>query len=157
MTHKRSQYHGSIRAIWGLAKSPELDMDDEMLYALILNETGKDSMKSLVQGEIDHICRLLQNEKNKRMIKSKRTDEGGNEDTVKLRKKIYILTGQLGWNDDNKRINGFVKKMFKVNRLEWLDVSQCHKLIEILKKMMEREVEEKANGSKEQAADGHNT
>jgi len=49
-----------------------------------------------------------------------------------------MLTEELGWNDDNQRINGFVKKMFKVERLEWLTMYQCNKLIEMLKKMVER-------------------
>lgn len=53
---------------------------------------------------------------------------------IRQRRKIYALTEKLGWNNNNARINGFVKKMFDVERLEWLDDDQCSKLIEILRK-----------------------
>jgi phage gp16-like protein len=145
MTEKR--YGGrnrpscSIRTIWGLAKSPELSLEEENLYAIILRETRKDSMKLLTQGEIDRVCRVLSNMKDDviRAGHGKRTDEGGNPLTENLRKKVYALTEELGWNDNNARINGFVKKMFQVERIEWLSVPQMHKLIEALKKMVNRE------------------
>lgn len=151
MAYTRNQYKGSIRAIWGLAKSPELMLEEEDLYSLIYRETKKDSMKKLSQGEIDKVCRLLQNMKDEvvRAQKGKRTDEGGNADTEKLRRKIYALTQELGWNNNNNRINGFVKKMFKTDRIEWLTVPQCHKLIESLKKMVERLEAENGNEKEE--------
>lgn len=139
----RNNYHGSIKAIWGLAKSPELSLEDENLYALIERETKKDSMRKLSQSEIDHVCRILQNMKDaqSRKIKGKRTDTGGMAETKDLRKKIYALTGELGWNHNNNRINGFVSKTFGTDRIEWLNVTQCLKLIEILKKMVKRKEE----------------
>lgn len=144
----RGRPHCSIRTIWGLAKSPELSLDDENLYSIIQRETKKDSMRKLTQGEIDKVCRVLSNMKDDviRAERGKRTDEGGNPQTENLRRKIYALTGELGWNNNNNRINGFVKKMFRVDRLEWLTVSQCHKLIEALKKMVDRK--EGDDGSK---------
>jgi hypothetical protein len=140
----RNRHRCSIRTIWGLAKSPELLLDDEDLYGIIGRETGKDSMRKLTQGEIDKVCRVLSNMKDSvnRSARGKRTDEGGNPQTEKLRRKIYALTGELGWNNNNERINGFVKKMFKVDRIEWLTVPQCHKIIEALKKMVDRKEEE---------------
>jgi phage gp16-like protein len=133
--------HYSIRMIWGIAKSPELSLDDEALYSVIERETQKDSMRKLTQGEIDRVCRVLQQMKDSvsKPAQRKRTDEGGNVKTERQRKKIYELTKTLGWNDDNQRINGFAKKMFKVERLEWLTPSQCYKLIEALKKMVVRQ------------------
>lgn len=154
MAYKRNQYQGSIRAIWGLAKSPELMLEEEDLYSIIQRETKKDSMRKLSQSEIDKVCRVLQNMKDDitRAEKGKRTDTGGNTETERLRKKVYALTGELGWNDNNNRINGFVKKMLNVERIEWLSYAQCNKLIEILKKMVKRQEEEAvANGSKEAA------
>lgn len=138
----RSRY--SIRTIWGLAKSPELTLDDEDLYSIIARETKKDSMKKLTQGEIDKVCRVLSNLKDSvQRADKKRTDEGGNPLTENLRHKIYALTGELGWNDNNERINGFCKKMFMVERIEWLTVPQAHKIIEALKKMVARKDEVK--------------
>lgn len=151
MAYKRNQYHGSIRAIWGLAKSPELMLEDEDLYSIIMRETKKDSMRKLSQSEIDKVCRILQNMKDEiiKEEKGKRTDEGGNIETERLRRKIYALTGELGWNNNNNRINGFIKKMFRVDRIEWLTVPQCHKLIEALKKMINRKEEDDGNETKE--------
>ena len=40
----------SIRTLWGLAKSPELSLDDEDLYSLVERETGKDSLRALTRG-----------------------------------------------------------------------------------------------------------
>ncbi|PYG86714.1 uncharacterized protein DUF1018 [Ruminiclostridium sufflavum DSM 19573] len=144
--------HYSIRTIWGLAKSPELSLDDDDLYCIIGRETKKDSMRKLTQGEIDKVCRVLSNMKDdikkaQRGGRCQRTDEGGNPLTESLRRKIYALTGELGWNSNNERINGFAKKMFNVDRIEWLTVQQSHKLIEALKKMV---------GRKEAAHDNEN-
>ena len=64
----------------------------------------------------------------------------GNPVTEEQRKKLYILSRRLGWKD-NRRINGMAKRMFKVDRIEWLDYTQCSKLIEALKAMLKREGE----------------
>lgn len=151
MAYKRKGYHGSIKTIWGLAKSPELLLDEDTLYMIIYRETKKDSIRKLSQGEIDRVCRVLSNMKDdvKKAQAGKRTDEGGNVKTEKQRKKIYALTEQLGWNDNNNRINGFVKRMFHIDRIEWLSSSQCNRLIEILKKMVERQ-EGENSGNEEQ-------
>lgn len=83
------------------------------------------------------------NKKSKKSYTQKRTDTNGNKNTKFQREKIYTLTGILGWNDNNNRINGFVKRMFKVDRIEWLDEDDCSKLIEILKKMIIRQGKDK--------------
>lgn len=139
----------SIKTIWGIAKSPELLMSDEDLYSIIYRETGKDSMRKLTQKEIGKVCSTLLEMKDSASGKSKtgRTDTGGNKLTVDQRRKIYKLTGELGWNNNNARINGFVKKMFNVERLEWLNKKQCNTLIETLKSMVERENSKKEGGS----------
>jgi hypothetical protein len=129
----------SIKTIWGLAKSPELLLSDEDLYSIIYRETGKDSMRKLGKKEITKICSVLLEMKDSMKGKpKKRTDTRGNKLTKEQRQKIYRLTGELGWNDNNARINGFVKKVFKVERIEWLNNGQCSKLIEMLKEMVER-------------------
>ena len=131
----------SIRTLWAIAKSPELSLTDDDLYAVIYRETGKESMKKLTQGEINTLARILQNMKDgiQRDTCSKRTDEGGDPRTVPLRHKIYALCDVLGWNNDNNRINGFVKHMFVVDRVEWLTLAQCSKVVEALKSMADRE------------------
>ena len=147
---RTSAPRSSIRTIWGIAKSPELSLEEADLYALIERETGKQHMRELSQGQIDKVCRVLQQMKDgvrgPTPKPGKRTDEGGNPQTVAQRRKIYKLTGELGWNDTTDRLNGFIMKMFKVSRIEWLTVAQCYMLIEALKKMLEREQEMKEGG-----------
>lgn len=131
----------SIRTLWAIAKSPELSMSSDDLHALIYRETGKDSMKKLAQGEVNDLARVLQNLKDGvgSSASSKRTDAGGDPRTIAQRRKIYQLCYDLGWNDDNRRINAFAKRMFGVERVEWLTPAQCYKLIEALKKMAARQ------------------
>ncbi|MBQ7232793.1 MAG: regulatory protein GemA [Bacillales bacterium] len=120
----------TIKTIWGLAKSPELRLDKDSLYALVYRETKKDSMKKLTNAEIEKVCKALS--------KMKDYQKPGNQGTMKQRQMIHYLCKELGWNTDEKRLNGFIKKMFNVERLEWLDISQCSKLIEAMKSMAER-------------------
>ncbi|MCC5911341.1 MAG: regulatory protein GemA [Clostridiaceae bacterium] len=122
-----------IKKIWATAREKGLEKDD--LYAIIYRESKKESMKQLTKVEANKVIDAMVKPKKKNQ---KRTDEGGNAFTGEQRQKIYRLTEQLGWNDNNKRINGFVKKHFKVEKIEWLNPYQCNKLIEILKKMIER-------------------
>lgn len=131
----------SIRTLWAIAKSPELHMTDEDLHAVVYRETGKESIKKLSQGEINTVARVLQNMKDSASgnVRTKRTDTGGDARTVQQRRKIYALTEALGWNDNPQRIQGFVKRMTGVDRLEWLTVAQCEKAIEGLKAILARQ------------------
>lgn len=138
----------SIRTLWAIAKSPELHMTDEDLHALVYRETGKESIKALTQGQISEVARVLQNMKDgiSRGTRAKRTDEGGDARTVQQRRKIYALTESLGWNDNPQRIQGFVKRMTGVDRLEWLNVAQCEKVIEGLKAILKRQERKEGEG-----------
>ncbi|WP_295755925.1 regulatory protein GemA [uncultured Oscillibacter sp.] len=128
----------SIRTLWAIAKSPELHMTDEDLHALVYRETGKESIKALTQGQISEVARVLQNMKDSaaRSSRAKRTDEGGNPETAALRRKIFVLMKELGWSP--AQVDGLAKRMFHVERQEWLDKRQCMKLAEALKAMAER-------------------
>ena len=123
-------------------------MTDEDLHALVYRETGKESIKALTQGQISEVARVLQNMKDgvSRSTRPKRTDEGGDARTIQQRRKIYALTESLGWNDNPQRIQGFVKRMTGVDRLEWLNVAQCEKVIEGLKAILKRQERKEGEG-----------
>ena len=123
-------------------------MTDEDLHAVVYRETGKASIKALTQGQINEVARVLQNMKDgvSRSTRPKRTDEGGDARTVQQRRKIYALTAELGWNDDPRRIQGFVKRMTGFDRLEWLNVAQCEKVIEGLKAILKRQERKEGEG-----------
>lgn len=131
----------SIRTLWAIAKSPELHLTDEDLHAVVYRETGKESMKMLTQGEVNTVARVLQNMKDSvsRSVRDKRTDTGGDIRTTAQRRKIYALCEALGWNDDPRRIQGFVKRVAHVDRIEWLNMAQCEKVIEGLKAILARQ------------------
>lgn len=123
-------------------------MTDEDLHAVVYRETGKESIKALTQGQINEVARVLQNMKDgvSRSTRPKRTDEGGDARTIQQRRKIYALTESLGWNDNPQRIQGFVKRMTGVDRLEWLNVAQCEKVIEGLKAILKRQERKEGEG-----------
>ena len=123
-------------------------MTDEDLHAVVYRETGKESIKALTQGQINEVARVLQNMKDgvSRSTRPKRTDEGGDVRTVQQRRKIYALTEQLGWNNNPQRIQGFVKRITGVDRLEWLNVAQCEKVIEGLKAILKRQERKEGEG-----------
>lgn len=123
-------------------------MTDEDLHALVYRETGKESIKALTQGQISEVARVLQNMKDgiSRSTRPKRTDEGGDARTIQQRRKIYALTESLGWNDNPQRIQGFVKRTTGVDRLEWLNVAQCEKVIEGLKAILKRQERKEGEG-----------
>lgn len=135
-----------IKTLWAIAKSPELGMTDEDLHELVYRETGKESIRSLTARELGTVARVLQAMKDgvRRDTRSKRTDEGGNPATVQQRRKIWHLCDALGWNDDFRRIQGFVHRLTGTDRLEWLTPAQCEKVIEALKAMLAREQRKEA-------------
>lgn len=136
---KRKCY--TIQTIWGLAKSPELSMSGEELHLLVTRETGKESIKLLNQREIRKVVLVLADMK--QSVNGKCTyGKTGNKATTSQRRKVYKLVQELGWEDDPKRINGFVRRMFRVDRLEWLNDGECGQLIEALKQMVKRKKEE---------------
>ena len=130
----------TLKTVWGLAKSPELQLTSEELQLLVAGYIGKDSLKELNGHEI----RLVVQELQRRKDNAKRQGGDtflGNAVTVHQRKKITQLAEALGWKEE-KRVNGLAQKMFGVARVEWLDYQQCSKLIEALKAMVRRQGEE---------------
>lgn len=130
------KHEATLRTLWGLAKSPELQMDGEELHLVVMAQTGKESMRSLTPKEIKRVAFVLG--QMKESVKGKkRLNAPGNIGTENQRKKIYILAKELGW-DNPARVNGLCRKMFRVDRIEWLDYMQCSDLIEALKAMIRR-------------------
>lgn len=125
----------TIRTIWGLAKCPELSLNDDELHALVEGLTGKESIKKLNKREIGQVVKQLQKMKDSAASRKRKTS--GNAATINQRKKVYKLARELGW-EKQSRVNGMCKRMFGVSSVEWLNYMQCSKLIEALKSMVER-------------------
>ena len=130
----------TLRTIWGLAKSPELHMTDEELHLLVSGHTGKESLKQLTKREISLVAGVLaeMKESTKRQNRQNAHPSArGNPATVNQRKKVWKLSQELGW-DNPVRVDGMCKRMFHVDKVEWLNYQQCSALIEALKGMAER-------------------
>lgn len=127
----------TLRTIWGLAKSPELNLSDDDLHVIVASQTGKESLKELNAMEIATVVRALMGLKDMVKKPDKKVKPGGNEGTGYQRKKVYKLAQELGW-EDKKRVDGLCRKMFGVDMLEWLNFKQCSKLIEAMKAMAAR-------------------
>lgn len=132
----------TLRTLWGLARELGLNSDD--LHAVVYREAGKASMKGLSQRELDGVAYALRGMRGGRGPARKRTDEGGDPRTVEQRRKIYQLAQAVGWGE--AQVNGLARKMFGVERQEWLQPGQCNKLIEALKAMEARRQKEGGHG-----------
>lgn len=118
-----------VKKIWATAKSLKMEKDD--LYAVLLRETGKDSMRKCSQKELERVLFSLNTMKGFNNYR-------GNLATKRQLWKIQQLEKQLGWHDNPKRLQAFIKKYYKVDRLEWLTSAQAWRVIESLKKLVEK-------------------
>ncbi len=129
----------NIRMLWGIAKSPELSLTDQELHLLVEAHTGKQSIRELNRRELGTLIGILigMKDSGSRARRENTRKARGNTGTANQRRKIYRLAEAMGW-DRPARVNGLCRKMFDVERVEWLNHDQCSKLIEALKKMEER-------------------
>lgn len=131
------QQEATIRTIWGIAKSPELMLSNEELHLVVMAQTGKESLRKLTKKEISRVVYVLAKMKeSSKSGKSQKVEVYGTA-TANQRRKVYKLMQELGWNE--KRINGMCRRMYKIDRLEWLDYLQISNLIEALKAMIDRQ------------------
>lgn len=134
------RYRYSIKTLWGLAKSKELLLTSDELHLLVSRETGKDSIRELNGSELSHVCRILQKQKDdiKRQA-GMLPDRRGNPQTSRQRRKIAQLREQMGWEERNVR--ALSHRMYKVDTVEWLTYYQCQGLIEAMKAMLDRKIQ----------------
>lgn len=134
-------YCYNTRILYGLAKSKEVGLTDELLHMLVYRETGKSSIKELTPSELAAVCRILQKQKDDVKRRNGVLKEGGNPITARQRRKICLLEAELGWCENKSRIRELIRRMFKVDALEWLDYKQCQSLIEAMKAILARQKE----------------
>ncbi|MFC4805746.1 regulatory protein GemA [Filifactor villosus] len=122
-----------INKIW--ASAAERGMSKEDLYALIFSVAKKESMKALTWIEANAVINRIVGAEESEIYQNK----VGRQSTERMRRKIHMLVKTLGWDNNPARIQGFCKKMFGVEKVEWLSAKQCYQLIEALKKIIARE------------------
>lgn len=140
----------TTRSLYGLAKSPELNLDNDNLHAVVFRVTGKASIKELTQTEVKAVVRelVLLKEMYQREASMSRSNENVLWASDGQRFQIRMLEKELGWNTNPARLKGFMKKFSKKENIKWLTAEEASKLIEGLKG-----AKRNMNGKRSKAAD----
>lgn len=112
----------------------QLGMDEETRRTLYWNLTGKNSAAAMTDGERDQVIAALiaKGFVDKKRPNGKAAFPGRPVDTgkVPMMRKLEALLADSGRQWEYARATA--ERMFKVERLEWLDHDQLHKLIAAL-------------------------
>jgi Mu-like prophage protein gp16 len=112
----------------------QLGMDEETRRILYWNTTGKNSAADMTDGERERVIAALIEKGfvDKKRANGKASFPGRPEETdkVPMMRKVEALLADSGRQWEYARATA--KRMFKVERLEWLDHDQLHKLIAAL-------------------------
>ncbi len=133
----------------------QLGMFDDEYRELLRGLTGKESAKELEAGELKRVVEAMygmgfrvsngqkaggRGQKGKKLSPQTREKPKAEKTQVDKIRALWIEGYQVGVvrNRYESGLNGFVKRMFKVERVEWLSVEQAQKCIEAIKAMVER-------------------
>lgn len=129
--------NSQMRKIYAMAK--ELDLDNDLLHAFTMNIVGEERISHL--SKLQAIKLIGELEYKKTGIRKNVSPKS--RATTEQIYKIRALEKELGWNDNPKRLQGFIRKYSKVDNIRWLTEKAASNLIEGLKKILEREQEKK--------------
>jgi phage gp16-like protein len=123
---------------------------DEDTYRATLTGFGVKSSKDraftigkadeLIQGLVEKAVAAGVWEKRKPARKAKVTRQLADSDQSKKIRQLWIELHQVGKvkNSSEDALEAYVKRMTRVDKLQWLDVAQASKVIEALKKWLSR-------------------
>lgn len=124
-----------VRKIW--ATSKELGLDEETVYTIVYRETGCDSISSLTKEQGVDVINALVSLKEQKPLRPGMATE----------KQLWLiskLVKDLGWDDKPKRLQGFVKRLVKVDNPRWLTQQSASKIIIGLKAIQRQQMEKQA-------------
>lgn len=153
MGGRQSLSDGQRRKIWAVTK--ELGLEEDFLRDVVEKLTGQRHVSGMSKLEAKQLIDLLEQAARDRGLREGRKPKGnrgrrpGRATEAQLWKQRQLAEA-LGWNEE--RLLGFVRRMAKVDRLEWQLFEDASKTIEGLKKMLRRQ--ERA-GTDQTAVDGH--
>lgn len=127
-----------IRKIYATAN--ELDIDKDLLHTISINTTGVESIALLTNSQA---IQLIDELEYKKTGIRKKVVYRSNRATGDQIYKIKALESALGWEENPKRLKGFMKKYSRVDEIKWLTFEAASNLIEALKKVEERERKKK--------------
>lgn len=130
------------RKIFAVAR--ELKLDDDLLHDVVYGLTRKEHISDLTKRE----AVLVIDDLERRVRRPQATaGRGGKRTVMATRKQLWMinkLVKDLGWDDNPKRLQGFIRKYAKVDHPRWLTLVQAGKIIEGLKALAERQEEQAA-------------
>ncbi|MFT9496348.1 regulatory protein GemA [Anaerosolibacter sp.] len=129
--------NGQMRKMYATAK--EIGIDNDLLHNLVFHVSGQEHISALTKREAMDVIDALEEKKTGR-----KKQRGNNRASEEQKNKIRKLEEALGWKGDPKRLQGFMRKFARVEKLDWLTPNQASNLIESLKKVLEREQEKVA-------------
>lgn len=124
-----------IRKLFAMSK--QLGMDEVDLRGIVFNMTGSDHISTITKAQANRLIDYLTDK-----------ERGDYRPAAASRQQLYLirkLAAELGWGDNPKRLAGFIKRQTNVEHERWLDAGGAWKVIEGLKKMLQREASKKAN------------
>ncbi|GAB6170766.1 hypothetical protein JCM15765_02440 [Paradesulfitobacterium aromaticivorans] len=133
-----------IAKIWAMAR--ELDMDKDLVHEFAYNVTKEHSLSGLSVQQAIKVIDAMEALTHKEKAKS--IEPKATRASKKQIWKMKQLAKELGWSDNEKRLQGFVKKYAGVDKLEWLTPAQSWRVIEGLKKLLEKTTVDNAQSSR---------
>lgn len=115
------------------AVSKEYGIDNDLLHDMVFSEFGSDSLKRLSDSQG---LAIIERISGKKQYYKKCSPKGMASESQK--KYISDMSYKLGWGDNVQRLSGFLKKYAGVESVEWLTIKGASKVIEGMKKMIER-------------------
>ena len=116
----------------------QLGMDKETLHEYIFKLTGSEHISDLSKKEGIMVI--------ERMVE---IADGGKQSARGMATKaqlwkIHDLEKELGWSDNPNRLKAFMKKYSGIDNEKWLKFPGASKVIEAMKKLLEKQSEEAA-------------
>lgn len=126
---KRKLSKAQIKKIWAIAGKRGIDSDE--LHKIVYGHTGKTSIRELTMREAERLCLRLSPENSgfsggrlpwpriqKRMneLQPNRIRRSIDQLTMDQVKLICILEYLLGWSENENRLEGWIRRIFRENR-----------------------------------------
>lgn len=126
-----------ISKIWTTAK--ELGWDKDLLYCAVNRISGGDSISELTKHQAIQLIEYLLSQLSQRKATKDTRPGMATEKQIRL---INKLASDLGWDDDPRRLQGFIKKYSKIDSPKWMTVKMASNIIQALKAMVARQTAE---------------
>lgn len=126
------------KKIYAVAR--ELGLDNDLLHEVVEVQTGKQHISDLSKVEAIRVIDYLEGLTSRAGRRTSQAVGGAApRATNKQLWKIDQLAKALGWEDNPKRVKGFIKKYAGVDNPEWLTKAQAWRVIEGLKALLAKQ------------------